>query len=68
MLTSDPASFRSRGTWVAHGDGDLASSVSRSDVIDRLMGFAQRVRAVDDRCDLAGFDQLLADDEILEVR
>jgi hypothetical protein len=42
--------------------------VSRSDVIDRLMGFAQRVRAVDDRCDLAGFDQLLEDDEILEVR
>jgi hypothetical protein len=42
--------------------------VSRSDVIDRLMGVAQQVRAVDDPCDLAGFDQLLEDDEIREVR
>jgi hypothetical protein len=55
------------GTRVSHGDGDLASSVSRSDVIDRLMGFAERVRAVDVRCDLAGFDQLVEDDD-LEVR
>jgi len=50
------------------GDGDLASSVSRSDVIDRLMAFAQWVRAADVRSDLAGFDQLLEDDEIFEVR
>src|SRR5215210_6860485 len=51
-----------------HADDDLASSVSLSHMADRLGGFAQRVRPVDDRCDLAGLDELLEDYQVLELR
>ena len=47
------------------GDDDLPSSVSRSDMSHSLRGLAERVRSVDDRCDLAGFDELPEGDQIL---
>src|SRR6266508_2589023 len=47
----------------SHGDDDLASGLSRSQVADRLGHLAQRERPVDDRRDLPGFDQLLHDDQ-----
>src|SRR5918995_6909041 len=51
-----------------HGDGDLASGVPASHMADRLGGFAQRIGAVDDRRDLAGLDQLLEGEQVLEPR
>src|SRR5215212_2379214 len=53
---------------VSHGDGDLSSSVPLSHMADRLRGFAQRIGAVDHRRHLAGLDQLLEEDQILESR
>jgi hypothetical protein len=49
-------------------DDDLPSSVTSADVIDRLRGLAQRVRSIDDRCDLAGFDERLQDNQVLLLR
>ena len=39
--------------------------MSSSDLNDRLRGLVQRIRAPDDRGDLAGFDRLLEDDEVV---
>jgi hypothetical protein len=38
-----------------------------ADMTDRLAGPAQRVRSVDDRHELPGFDESLQDDEVLSV-
>src|SRR5215208_2491450 len=53
--------------FASHGDDDFSSSVSLFQIADRLGDLAQRVRPVDDRCDLAGFDELLEDDHVLVV-
>jgi hypothetical protein len=37
----------------SHVDDVLASSMTPADVIDRLRGLAQRVRLIDDRCDVS---------------
>jgi hypothetical protein len=42
--------------FASHGDDDFSSSVSFFQMPDGLGDLAQRVRPVDDRCDLAGFD------------
>ena len=47
----------------SHGENDLSSRASLFQIPDSLGGFAQRVDPVDDRCDLAGFDELLEDDQ-----
>src|SRR5215216_2713986 len=41
--------------------------VSLFQIPDGLRDLAQRVRRVDDRCDLPGFDELLEDDQLLLV-
>ncbi len=46
------------------GDDDLAARLSRLEVANRLGGFAQRVRAIDDRRHLAGLDELRQDDQV----
>jgi hypothetical protein len=48
---------------VSHGDDDLALSLSRLQVADRIGNLAQRERPVDDRRDLPAFDELLQDDQ-----
>jgi hypothetical protein len=64
--TGDPRDLSMVGT--SDGDDDLPSSVSRFDVANSLRGLAQRVGAVDDRCDLAGFDELRESDQVLLAR
>src|SRR6266508_1958213 len=49
----------------SHGDDDLASGVSLLQRPDGLGHLAQRVGPVDDRCDLAGLDELLQDHQVL---
>ena len=41
------------------GDGDFSAGVSVSEVVDGFGGLAQWVGPVDDRCDLAGFQELV---------
>jgi hypothetical protein len=43
----------------------LALGVSRFEIADGFRGLAQRVRPVDDRRDLSGFDELLQGDHVL---
>jgi hypothetical protein len=47
--------------FASHGDDNFSSSVSFFQITDGLGDLAQRVRPVDDRCDLAGFDELPQD-------
>ena len=56
----------SLGTWVnrpfvfaSHGDDDFPLSVAFCQIPDGLWGLGERVGPVDDRCELAGFDELL---------
>src|SRR5215208_1000188 len=53
--------------FASHGDDDFSSSVSFFQIPDGLGDLAQRVSPVDDRCNLAGFDELLEDEQILVV-
>ena len=53
--------------FALHGDDDIFSVVSLFQIPDGLRDLAQRVRRVDDRCDLPGFDELLEDDQLLLV-
>jgi hypothetical protein len=48
-----------------HSYDYFSLSVSFSEIIDSLRGFAQRVRSVDDRCQLSGFNELLKINQIL---
>lgn len=50
------------------GNDDFASGVSLSDITESLGGLAQRVRSVDDRCYLPGFDQFFEDEQVLMFR
>ena len=50
------------------GDDDFSSSVSAFDVTEGRRGLVQRVRFVEDRCELPGFDKLLENDQILMIR
>jgi hypothetical protein len=49
----------------SHPDHDLPSGVTYFQVAHRLVGLGQRVGAVDDRRDLAGFDEVFHDAEVL---
>src|SRR5260370_32817753 len=51
----------------SEGDDDLSPGVPLLQVADGLGDLAQRVRPVDDRCDLSGFDELGEDDQVLVV-
>src|SRR5215212_5862364 len=53
--------------FASHGDDDFSSSVSFFKITDGLWDLAQRVRPVDDRCDLTEFDELLEDEHVLVV-
>ena len=53
--------------FASHSDDDFSSGVSLFQIPDGLRDLAQRVRRVDDRCDLPGFDELLEDDQLLLV-
>ena len=53
--------------FALHGDDDMFAVVSLFQIPDGLRDLAQRVRRVDDRCDLPGFDELLEDDQLLLV-
>src|SRR5215203_79203 len=53
--------------FASHGDDDFSLSVSLFQIPDGLGDLAQRVGPVDDRCDLAGFYELLEDDHVLVV-
>src|SRR5439155_27161447 len=44
-----------------------SSRLSFSDTRERLAGISQRVGGVDERCDLAGFDELLQDEQVRSV-
>lgn len=48
-----------------HGDDDLASGISMSDVADRLRSRAEWIRSVDDRCDASGFQEFVQQHQIL---
>ena len=47
------------------GDDDLSSSVSLLEIPDRLRDLAQRVRPVDNRRHLSGFEELLENNQVL---
>src|SRR3712207_1875400 len=51
----------------SHADDDFPSSASLLQIADGLGDLAQRVGAVDDRCDLPGFDELLEDEHVLVI-
>ncbi len=51
-----------------HGDDDFASGVSLCCITHSLRGLAQRVRSVDDRSDLPGFNKLLQKNQVLILR
>src|SRR5918995_1757273 len=51
----------------SHGDDGFSSGVSFFQISDGLGDLGERVRPVDDRCELAGFDKLLEYDHILVV-
>src|SRR5215211_3670009 len=53
--------------FVSHADDDFTSSVSFFQITDGFGDLTQRVRPIDDRCDLPRFDELLEDDQILVV-
>jgi hypothetical protein len=68
-VTSSPPEWLQESSFgfASHGDDDFSLSVSLLQVPDGLGDLAQRVRPVDDRCDLAGFDELLKEDQVLVV-
>ena len=49
----------------SHSDDDFGSGVSHFQIAQGFRGLGQRVRSVDDRPDLPGFDQLLQSQEVL---
>jgi len=51
----------------SHGDDDLCSDVSFAHVPQRLGQLVQRVLSVDDRCRLAGLEELSQDPEVFAV-
>jgi len=53
--------------FASHGDDDFSSGVSLFQITDGLGDLAQRVRSVDDRCDLSGFKKLFQNNQILLV-
>src|SRR5918997_107036 len=68
-VTSSPPEWLQESSFgfASHGDDDLSSSVSSFQIPDGLGDLGEWVRPVDDRCDLAGFDELLEDDHVLVV-
>src|SRR5207245_9633606 len=52
---------------VSDTDDNRSSRMAFSDMSERLGGITQRVSCVDDRCDLAGFDELLQDEQVRSV-
>lgn len=59
----DPVIWAAAG--VSHGDDSLSLGVSLFQMTDGLGDLAQRVRSVDDRCDLSGFNELLQNKKVL---
>ena len=53
--------------FASHGDDDFSLSVSFFQIPDGFGDLAQRVGTVDDRCELAGFDELLEGEHVLVV-
>src|SRR4051794_41709850 len=57
-----PAVLRCRSRWRSaarfDGDDEFASRAPVEEVADSRSGLAERIRAVDDRCELAGVDEL----------
>src|SRR5215208_535396 len=53
--------------FVSHGDDDLSSGVSLFQITDGLGYLGERIRLVDDGCDLTGLDELLEDEHVLVV-
>src|SRR3989475_4377496 len=53
--------------FVSDTDDNRSSRMSFSDMSERLAGITQRVSGVDDRCDLAGFDELFQDEQVRSV-
>ena len=68
-MTSSPPEWLQESSFgfASHGDDDFSSGVSLFEITDGLGDLAQRVRPVDDRCDLAGFDEVLESDQVLVV-
>ena len=52
----------------SHGDDDLSASASRVQIADGVRDLAQRIGPVDDRRDLAGFDELCQDLQVAWLR
>jgi hypothetical protein len=50
---------------VSDGDDGFPSSVSLVGIAEGLLSLVQRVRIADDRCHLAGFDEVLQEQEVL---
>jgi hypothetical protein len=59
---------RSGRERISDGDDDLAARVGCPQVAHGLRGLAQWVRSVDDWTQLAGFKQLLQNNQVLVVR
>src|SRR5215208_6488970 len=53
--------------FASHSDDDFSSGVSLFKIPDCLGDLGERVRPVDNRGDLPGFDELLENDQILVV-
>src|SRR6185503_13308101 len=64
--TPKPSRRRSRPSASAsgHGDDDLRPRLARAEVTDRCGAFAQRVRALDARRELARLEEALQESEI----
>src|SRR5215218_8382048 len=53
--------------FASHGEDDFPSSVPFCQIPYGLRSLGERVGPVDDRCELAGFDELLEQDKVLAV-
>src|SRR5215208_1802789 len=53
--------------FASHGEDDFPSSVPFCQIPYGLRSLGERVGPVDDRCELAGFDELLEQDQVLAV-
>src|SRR5207244_13003373 len=56
------------GCWRGrHGDDDLSSITPGFEIADRVCGFAQRIRPVNDRCDPACLDLFQMDMKVIDT-
>jgi hypothetical protein len=71
LICTRPDRFPLEGVFLSgqsHRDDNLPSSVSLFQISDGVRRFAQRVRPVDDRLELAVLDELLQEPQVILIR